>query len=266
MSDGGAPSFMQTAGHRNLMLSYAENSCGECHKGVDLVQAPSYTKKVPNSVVFNHNDHIQEKADSLKCADCHVAETKTEGDREYAFDKGVMDCSKCHDHQEEHMKDTGNKDQAYVNGCVACHEVHEPGIPALDSTLMTNRVDITAINGSQFHPLPSKTRCSECHRPESTQEDSLPGTLNLVLSKTTYERPKDFHGMHERSGQQTPKYCYACHWNSFETLNQSDVNFAIKGGSLVDIKGQPYSRTRNGDAIRRELGGQLQGFPGILTK
>ncbi len=254
------PGLLELEGRDRRRLSYREDACTQCHRGVKLIQPSSWKSPLGKTILFDHGDHVTHPDKPLKCGECHVP--GPEGDREYAFAAGAKDCSKCHDHG-EHAKDTGNRDQGYVNGCVACHEVHEPGLPQPGTDLFASRVDIHSIKGAQFHPLPGEKRCADCHRPGFTHSTLKESTLDLVLSDTTYSRPRDFHGTHEKSSQ-TPRYCYACHWNSFDTLAQDVVTEAVVGGQVKSIKGAAHSQTRNADRIRQVLGGELKGYPGIV--
>ncbi len=267
----GTKNLMQLAGHGGMQLSYSEASCNECHQGVALVKAGTYTKQISKNVLFDHNDHVTAKSDPTVCNDCHVRGDGGEF-REFVFQDGVKDCSQCHDHGEKNFKNTGNKNQAYVNGCVACHEVHVKGVPALNSELPASRVDIHAIKGSQFHPLPSKMACSQCHRPGFTQDKLVESQFDVVKSEfVNYQRgqgkEESFHGAHSSAGDVFPQECYACHWNNFTKIQRTVLRVADELGKARTIgRSQPHSNPKKASVIRRALGNMIKGYPGRLSK
>ena len=259
IAKGAEKAFMEIPSSGDRHLSYLEGSCKDCHLGVDSSDPVGFESKREGVLVFDHADHVKPgDPKSLDCSKCH-AEAEG-GDDDYAFLDGVRDCSACHDHG-EHFEATGGKKQPYVDGCSACHEAHEPGLPLPKVEYSCKRLDITAVEGAQFHPLARDRACAECHIPELTPTGMkfIREKVFVKAEKTKYE---DFHGRSRRP-EPPPTTCYSCHWNSFRAINQSKVSEAVVGGQIVNIEGKGHASTRDYSVVRKALGNELKGYPGL---
>ena len=261
--------FMEFAGQPEMLLSYDIGACNSCHKGVSVLQASEYRRSPGRSALFNHDDHINPKdpKKSLDCGSCHVA--KANGDRDYDFNVGVQDCSKCHNHK-EHAADTGGKNQEYVRGCVACHEKHVPGIPANDEDYSISRVDVQSLAADQYHPAPKDMSCQSCHKRGVTTRRAEVGKQNHVVSNLAgYDSRDGFHStqMKKSQGAATfnPQYCFNCHWGNLQLI-KSNPSSAVIDGVETSIRNKPYADRFKERLVRKKLGGEMKGYPGLLKK